>query len=84
MERLEIKKIISEDIDNIMNMDLDNMSSEEIKKAWQKHLRHLDGCKISQAEEFEIRREIVGERGLNFKIEFEKKLSLIISNIMNK
>ena len=45
MERLEIKKIISEDIDNIMNMDLDNMSSEEIKKAWQKHLRHLDGCK---------------------------------------
>lgn len=32
MERLEIKKIISEDIDNIMNMDLDNMSSEEIKK----------------------------------------------------
>ena len=81
MTREEVRKIISEDIDNIMNIDLTGMSSEEVKKYWRKHLRHLDECEVTQKEEAEIRREILNER--NMVKEFDKKLSEITMAILN-
>lgn len=81
MTKEEVRNLISEDIDNIMNIDLTGMSSEEVKKYWRKHLRHLDECKITQKEEASIRHEILIER--NMVKEFDKKLSEVTMAILN-
>lgn len=82
MERNEVRRIMNEDLDFIMNIDT-TKSSEEVKKEWNKHLKNVDKCGIIKREEDEIRRELINERGEEFKDKFDKKLSEIIGAIMN-
>lgn len=82
MKRDELKKIVENDLERIMNTDFNELTSEEAKDFWN---RHNDTIRryMSTYDEEELRKDIVAERGKDFEIEFNKKLNEVIAAIMN-
>jgi hypothetical protein len=82
MKRDELKKIVENDLERIMNTDFNELTSEEAKDFWNRHNAEIRRY-MSTYDEEELRKEIVAERGKDFEIEFNKKLNEVIAAIMN-
>lgn len=82
MERDGLKKIVENDLDRIMNTNFTELSSEEAKDFWNRHNADIRRY-MSTYDEEELRKEIVAERGKDFEIEFNKKLTEVMGAILN-
>lgn len=82
MKRDELKKIVENDLERIMNTNFTELTSEESKDFWNRHNAEIRRY-MSKYDEEELRREIVAERGKDFEIEFNKKLNEVMGAILN-
>lgn len=49
---IDVKEVLTNDINSILETDIDSMSKEEASEFWQKHLRILDGIRVTQKRNF--------------------------------
>lgn len=77
---IDVKEVLTDDINSILEVDIDNMSKEEASEFWQKHLRILDGIRVTQKEISDVREEIL--KDLNCKEEYNEKLAKLQSKVL--
>ena len=77
---IDVKEVLTNDINSILETDIDNMSKEEASEFWQKHLRILDGIRVTQKEISDVREEIL--KDLNCKEDYNEKLAKLQSKVL--
>ena len=77
---INVEKVLTEDIESILNLDVDSMSKNDLSKFWQKHLRLLDNTKVTQKEISVIRNEIF--KNMDCEDMYNDKLSSLQSKLL--